>query len=82
MTLLDMSDRIWSGNAAFTVYPIVLVKASDAVKASSKPRVFPYMDETARWDAAQKFLEDGATIRFEEPYETDGSEFDGKFGER
>jgi hypothetical protein len=82
MTLIDMSDRIWSHGEAYTVYPIVLVKAADAERASSKPRVFPYMDEEARWDAAKKFLEDGATIRYEEPYETDGTEFDGKFGER
>lgn len=82
MSLFDMSDRVWARGEAFTVYPIVLVKESDAAKASWKPKVFPYMDEVARWDAARKFLEDGATIRFEEPYETDGTEFDGKFGER
>lgn len=82
MSLIDRSNVIWAGREAFTVYPIVLVKAADAVKAASKPQVFPYMDEQARWDGAKSFLEDGATIRFEEPYETDGTEFDGKFGER
>ncbi len=82
MTLLDRSGRIFERDEAFTVYPIALVKEADAAKASPKPPVYPYMNEAARWDAAQKFLEGGATIRFEEPYETDGSEFDGKFGER
>ena len=82
MTLHDMRNHVWSHGEAYTVYPIVLVKTPDMQKASSKPQVFPYMNEEARWDAAKKFLEDGSTIRFEEPYETDGTKFDGKFGER
>ena len=84
MSLYDLSHRTFSRGGAFTVYPIVLVRTSDVGVSNGrgKPRVFPYQREEDRWDAAKKFLEDGATIRFEEPYETDGTEFDGKFGER
>lgn len=60
---------------AVTVYPITVVKLPDMQKASSKPPTYNYLDEDTRKDAALNFLEDGCTIRYEDPYETDRGTF-------
>lgn len=82
MSIFDMRGHVWARGEAYTVYPITLIQPSDAPRKARKPKVYPYMNEESRWEAARKFLEDGCTIRFEDEYETDGTEFDGKFGER
>jgi hypothetical protein len=58
-----------------TVYPITVVKLPDRPKSFAKPPTYNYLDEETRKDAALNFLEDGCTIRYEDPYETDRGNF-------